>query len=117
MKVENFEDLIVWQKAINLLGKVVNEFADLTVFWYRDQLFRATTSISSNIAEGFERETRKEFARFLFISRASCAEVRSLLHAGIQCKFLTSEKADPFIVETKKLSFLIYKLIQSLGAR
>lgn len=114
MKVENFEDLIVWQQAIDLLGELVEKYGDLHIFWYRDQLLRAATSISSNIAEGFERETNKEFARFLFISRASCAEVRSLLYAGIKCKYLEPAEVDSIIGNTKKLSFLIYKLIRSL---
>ena len=115
MKVDNFEDLIVWQNAIDLLTRLVARFGDSKTFWYRDQLLRATTSISSNIAEGFERNTRKEFARFLFISRGSCAEVRSLIHVGEKCGYIEKEEAQILIGDTKKLSFLIFKLIRSLN--
>lgn len=114
MKVNRFEEFIVWQNAIELVGILFNVIDPIKSYWYRDQLLRAATSISSNIAEGFERESNKEFARFLFISRGSCGEVRSLIHVGVKCKFLSPEMADPILDEARKLSFLIFRLIKSL---
>jgi four helix bundle protein len=115
MRVKNFEELIVWQNSIDLLSELFTKFGDSKSFWYRDQILRATTSISSNIAEGFERNTNKEFAHFLYIIRGSCAEVRSLLHAGIKYKQIEQGEADIIISKTKCLYYMIFKLIQSLS--
>jgi four helix bundle protein len=82
MKYERFEELPVWQKAIDLAEKVY----DLTEsdlfknrFSLRDQLERAALSVSNNIAEGFERGTTNELLAFLYIARGSAGEVRSML--------------------------------------
>jgi four helix bundle protein len=82
MKYERFEDLPVWQSAIELgLGvyeltkdRFFNQPGDL-----RDQLRRSSLSVSNNIAEGFERGTTAELLAFLYISRGSCGETRSML--------------------------------------
>lgn len=79
-KVERFEDLQVWQMAHDLSveiygltrnGKFSNDWG------LRDQIQRASVSVMSNIAEGFERYSRQEFKQFLSFARGSCAEVRS----------------------------------------
>jgi len=82
MKYERFEDLPVWQAAIDLAVRVYeltrNKFfsqpGDL-----RSQLRRAALSVSNNIAEGFERGSTAELLAFLYISRGSAGEVRSML--------------------------------------
>ena len=79
-KVERFEDLYVWQMAHDLSVAVYgltrnDEFSRDWGLW--NQIQRATVSVMSNIAEGFERYSRQEFKQFLSIGRGSCAEVRS----------------------------------------
>jgi len=82
MKYERFEDLPVWKDAIELAVRVYlltkdkffNQPGDL-----RGQLRRASLSVSNNIAEGFERSTTAELLAFLYISRGSCGETRSML--------------------------------------
>jgi four helix bundle protein len=82
MKYERFEDLPVWQAAIDLAvqvhvltkDKFFSQPGDL-----RDQLRRASLSVSNNIAEGFERGSTAELLAFLYISRGSCGETRSML--------------------------------------
>jgi four helix bundle protein len=82
MKYTRFEDLPVWQSAIELAVRVYilaedkffNQPGDL-----RDQLRRASLSVSNNIAEGFERGSTAELLAFLYISRGSCGETRSML--------------------------------------
>ena len=82
MKYERFEDLPVWQAAIELAVRVYeltkdnffNQPGDL-----RGQLRRSSLSVSNNIAEGFERGTTAELLAFLYISRGSCGETRSML--------------------------------------
>jgi four helix bundle protein len=82
MKYERFEDLPVWQAAIDLAKRIYeltrdrffNQPGDL-----RDQLRRSSLSVSNNTAEGFERGTTAELLAFLYIARGSCGETRSML--------------------------------------
>lgn len=79
-KVERFEDLQVWQMAHDLSVSIYRLTRDGTFskdWGLRDQIQRASVSVMSNIAEGFERYSRQEFKQFLSIARGSCAEVRS----------------------------------------
>jgi four helix bundle protein len=82
MKYKQFEDLPVWQAAIEL-GREVYTFTDEPAFKSRhslcDQIERAAVSVSNNIAEGFERGTNQELLTFLYIARGSAGEVRSML--------------------------------------
>lgn len=82
MKYERFEDLPVWQAAVELAVKVF-ALTDGRAFGgdgdLRDQMRRAALSISNNVAEGFERGTTAELLYFLYIARGSAGEVRSML--------------------------------------
>src|SRR6516162_10498536 len=82
MKYKQFEDLPVWQAAIEP-GREVYTLTDDPAFKnrhsLRDQIERATVSVSNNIAEGFERGTNQELLTFLYIARGSAGEVRSML--------------------------------------
>jgi four helix bundle protein len=82
MGYSRFEDLPVWNTAIDLAAHVY-DFTDKVQFRrrrsLRDQIERAAVSVSNNIAEGFERGTNKELLSFLYISRGSAGEVRSML--------------------------------------
>lgn len=81
-----FEDLPVWQAAIEL-GRRVFKLTEHASFKYKgdlvNQLRRASLSVSNNIAEGFERGTTAELVTFLYIARGSCGEVRSMLRFAI----------------------------------
>ncbi len=79
---KRFEDLPVWQAAMELadaLYDVTEGEAFRRRYSLRDQMERAALSVSSNIAEGFERGTTNEFLYFLYIARGSCGELRSQL--------------------------------------
>jgi four helix bundle protein len=82
MRYSRFEELPVWNAAIDLAAQVY-ELTSKPVFNRRyslkDQIERAAVSVSNNIAEGFERGTNKELLSFLYISRGSAGEVRSML--------------------------------------
>lgn len=82
MKYVRFEELPVWKAAIELAlntYRLTNRHAFKGRYSLRDQLERAAVSVSNNIAEGFERGTTQELLTFLYISRGSCGEVRSML--------------------------------------
>jgi len=82
MPYKRFEDLPVWNSAIDLAVQVY-DLTDTVQFRRRrslkDQIERAAVSVSNNIAEGFERGTNNELLAFLYISRGSAGEVRSML--------------------------------------
>lgn len=82
MKYSRFEELPVWQAAIELAVQVFALTARPNFkgrYSLKDQIERAAVSVSNNIAEGFERGTTQELLTFLYIARGSCGEVRSML--------------------------------------
>jgi four helix bundle protein len=90
-KAEQFEDLVVWQEARSLRKEIyaVSNHGPLAKdFEMRSQLRSAALSAMSNIAEGFERGSNKEFAQFLNIAKGSVGEVRSLLCAALDEGYL-----------------------------
>ncbi|MGD0012465.1 MAG: four helix bundle protein [Terriglobia bacterium] len=82
MRYERFEQLPVWQSSIDLAVQtyaMTSKPAFRGQRSLRDQMERAAVSVSNNIAEGFERGTNQELLTFLYISRGSAGEVRSML--------------------------------------
>lgn len=94
-KIERFEDLTSWQKAREL-NRLVYRVAKNSVFakdfGLRDQMRRASISVMSNIAEGFERGGDKEFIQFLSNAKGSCGEVRAQLYAALDENYLTQSE-------------------------
>lgn len=86
-RVECFEDLYIWQKAVEFAKEIyfLTEKKGLkNDFGLKEQIRHAAVSISTNIAEGFERRSRKEYLNFLNIARVSSGEVRSLLYVAFE---------------------------------
>ena len=92
---QQFEDLHVWQDARALVNSIYTAskqrdfYRDLSL---REQIRRATVSTMSNIAEGFERGTRKEFIQFLSIAKGSVGEARSQLYIALDQEYLNQTK-------------------------
>ena len=80
MRIEKFEQLNSWMKAQELSIYIYQNLSHIRDYSFRDQICRASVSVSNNIAEGFDRGTNKEFIRFLFIARGSNSEVKSMLY-------------------------------------
>ena len=92
--VQRFEDLIAWQKARGSTKAIFQMTAERTIARHvrlTGQIESAAVSVMSNIAEGFERDGLPEFHRFLTIAKASCAEVRSLLHVTLDANLVDTE--------------------------
>lgn len=68
-RVQKFEDLTVWQVGVDLSIEVYNVLNNSRDFGLKNQIQRSAVSIPSNIAEGFERQTNKEFIQYLFIAK------------------------------------------------
>ena len=100
MKYERFEDLPVWKDAIELARRVYELTKDRFFSQpgdLRNQMRRASLSVSNNIAEGFERGSTAELLAFLYIARGSCGEARSMLlfaERFDEAKHLISEISD-----------------------
>ena len=93
-KIEEFEDLIAWQKARDLareIYRVTQQGAFAKDYGLSGQIQRAAVSIMSNIAEGFERGNPREFHQFLSVAKASCAEVRSQFYVALDAGYLDEE--------------------------
>lgn len=91
MKISRFEDIEGWKKARLLTQQIYQVSASGMFsrdFGLRDQMRRASVSIMSNIAEGFERDGNKEFAQFLSIAKGSLGEVKSQFYVALDAGFI-----------------------------
>ena len=112
-RVEKFEDLEVWQEGCRLSVDLYKALGQSREYSLRDQMLRAVVSIPSNIAEGFDRGYNKEFIRFLYIAKASCAELRTQLYIAKRIQLLDDSQSEKFIDHTKKISAMLHNLIQT----
>lgn len=85
---------------------------DCSNYPLRDQIQKSALSIPSNIAEGFERNSNKEFIRFLSIAQGSCAELRTQLYLAKRIKLVDNEPVEEWIEMTRTISAMIARLIQ-----
>jgi len=106
-KIKRFEDLEVW----NLSREFAREIYKITAndyfskdFRFRDQMRASSGSIMDNIAEGFERDGRKEFLQFLYISKGSCGETRSQLYRALDVKYIDNETFEKVFTKAEKIS-------------
>ncbi len=109
-KVEQFEDLVAWQKARILTQKiyqVTRQELFAKDFGLVRQIRAAAVSVMSNIAEGFERGNRNEFHQFLTIAKASCAEVRSQLYVALDAEFLTQNQFDTLLDQAEEVGRIV----------
>ncbi len=115
MKIQKFEDIIAWQKAQDLAVVIYKSFEKSRDYGFKDQIQRASVSISNNIAEGFDRMSDKEFVRFLYIAQASCSEVKSMLYLSNRLKYLDNEATKRFVENTNEIGRIMRGLIKSLS--
>ena len=114
MKIEQFEDILAWQKAKVMTLKIYSLLIELRDFGFRDQICRASVSVMNNIAEGFERKSDSEFKHFLFIAKGSCGEISSKLYLAIELNYINKEEYLFLINLSNEVSKIISGLIKSL---
>ena len=117
MKIEEFEDLEIWQVARELCKFVFSitlSDAFKKDFKFRDQIRASSGSIMDNIAEGFERGGNKEFIQFLFIAKGSCGETRSQSYRAFDFQYLSNEEYALLSEKTTNLSKRISSFITYL---
>ncbi len=116
-KFKSFEEITSWQKS-RLFNKRIYEITENTIF-KKDfdlvrQIRRASISISSNIAEGFERNTDKEFVYFLYVSKASAGEVRSQLYLALDLNYISKIEFEELYLNVSDISKLLSGFIKYL---
>jgi four helix bundle protein len=115
--IECFEDIDAWKDArilVKAIYEVTGEGRFARDFGLRDQIRRAAISTISNIAEGFERGSNKEFIRFLYIAKGSAGEVRSQLYAAADLGYLETQRADEMMELVQVVSRRIAGFIKYL---
>ena len=112
-KVEKFEDLKVWQDGLSLSIFVYQTLAGCRDHGLRDQMCRASVSVPSNIAEGFERHSNKDFIRFLRIAKGSSGELRTQIYIAIGIGLISSEIGNEIISKSRFISAMLQNLIKT----
>jgi four helix bundle protein len=118
-KITRFEELIAWQKARVLtreIYRISNAGTFGRDFGLRDQIRRASVSVMSNIAEGFERAGRAEFHQLLSIAKGSCGEVRSQLYVALDAGHLDERAFNVLLETTEEVGRIVGGLRASVGA-
>lgn len=116
MSRSGFRSLVVWQKAKSLAVSVykLTEQGKLAKdFGLRDQMRRSAVSICSNIAEGNERDTDKEFVRFLYVAKGSLAELLTQLEIAYEVHLISPEDLQPLNAECNHIANMLGALIRS----
>jgi four helix bundle protein len=114
MKIQTFEDILAWQKAKELVLQIYKNFSVCKDFSFKNQIERASVSIMNNIAEGFERQTNKEFKNFLFIAKGSCAEVRSMVSIAVGLRYISTEQSAMLTKQCLEISKILSSFIKKL---
>ncbi len=114
MKIERFEDILAWQKARVITKTIYITFGDLKDYAFRNQICNAAVSVMNNIAEGFERKSNKEFKQFLFSSKGSCGEVRSMLNVALDCDYIDTNLFNKLLDSVLEVSKMLSGLIKTL---
>ena len=115
--VTRFEDLQAWQEArklVNMIYKLTGAGPLAKDFGVRDQIQRASVSAMTNIAEGFDCESKAEFARFLGFARRSAVEVQSLLYTSYDIGYITEAQLKENYEQARIAKALIGGLKRSL---
>ncbi|OGG50064.1 hypothetical protein A2763_04260 [Candidatus Kaiserbacteria bacterium RIFCSPHIGHO2_01_FULL_54_36] len=112
--VQRFEDLTFWQKARELTRDIYKALANCRDRGFTDQIQRASVSVMSNIAEGFESGTRQEFVNYLYIAKASAGEVRAQLYAAQDIGYLKPENFRALKFKAEEVSKLLSAFIKGV---
>jgi four helix bundle protein len=116
MKITSHRELVVWQKAMDLVVQVYRLSARFPAderYRLTSQITRAAASVPANIAEGHARSTAKEYSRFLAIAKGSLMETETFLMLAIRLDYISEQQAGP----TLSLVTQVSKMLTSLRSR
>jgi len=117
MAVQNYRELIVWQKAmdvVELVYQATKIFPKEELYGLTNQVRRAAVSIPSNIAEGQARQSTAEFRNFLSIAQGSRAEVETQIMIAQRLGYLPQQQTDQILNLSEEIKRMIYSLTAKL---
>jgi four helix bundle protein len=113
-KTMKFEDMEVWKRSARLSAELYKSFFDCRDFGFKDQITRSGLSIPSNIAEGAERASKKDFACFLQYAKGSCSELRTQIYIGMEVGYVDRNEGSTWVNETREISAMLVGFVRSL---
>ena len=116
--IQKFEDLVAWQLGREVTRDIYTVTRDAPFsrdFSLVDQVRRSATSIMSNIAEGFERESEVDRLRFYAMAKASCAELRSQLYVALDAGYLAESQFTDLQARAERVGRVIGGLRSSIN--
>lgn len=117
MGISGYQDLDVWKKAMAVsreVRKITNRLPQFEQFELASQMRRASSSISSNISEGYGRGTRKEYVSFLNNARGSNNEVQTQLLICVDCGYVTKADVKVALALSYDVGRMLNKLIERM---
>ena len=119
INVKTYKDLIVWQKAMEmttLLYKIIKKLPKEVTYTLSDQMRRAAISIPSNIAEGFGRNSKKEYLQFLYIANGSVCELETQLILCVNINYLSEIETQPIMDLLSEIGKIIMTITKKLNS-
>lgn len=110
----SFEKLEVWKRGCRLTVDLYELLRECKDYGLKDQMTRAAVSIPSNIAEGHERRSAKEYAQFLVIAKGSAAELRTQVYIATKLNIISDSNSKLIIAELKEISAMLQAIISKL---
>ena len=117
MAVDNYKDLIVWQKSMELVAevyKLIKLLPKEELYALSSQMRRSAISIPSNIAEGKQRATSKDYSRFLSIAKGSVAELETQLLICIKLEYFTESQIESSLALCDEIQKMLYVMSDKL---
>ena len=118
--MSNFRNLLVWQKSMSLITKIyvsTKKFPKEEIYGLTSQIRRSSISIPSNIAEGFGRDSNKEYLRFLNVSIASLFELQTQLEIAKNIEYLTQEEYNNLYEDSREVERMLVAFINKVKER
>ena len=116
--MNNFRKLNIWSDSIKLATEIYNvtkQYPKSEIYGITSQIRRSVVSISSNIAEGAGRQSKKEFVQFLNIAKGSCYELETQLLISKNIKFLSEKDFQKLESKLVRIEKMIYALIKKFS--
>ncbi|MCR4965696.1 MAG: four helix bundle protein [Bacteroidales bacterium] len=118
MKIQSYKELIVWQKAMDMVANVYKLTQDLPkeeLFALTSQIRRAAISVPSNIAEGYGRQSKKEYLHFLSVANGSVCEIETQLLLCAKIGYLSEESIKETLQTLSEIGKMIFSIRQKIG--
>lgn len=115
----SFRELLIWQKSIDLVDivyEITGSFPQSELFGLTSQSRRSAVSVPSNIAEGSQRTSDREFARFILIAKGSLAELFTQMFIAKRRSLLTHEQAILVFGRIEEINKMLYSFYRKLNA-